>query len=124
MKFEPVRIQPVQQQLVIDVQLKLPAGNKLNSSVPLQYTILKGDFVDSDFVDKLQISETTDPSFKLHIPLRNETGESRFELAVKYFYCQEGLEAICRVASVNFTGEVQLSSQAVHQSLQLRHNAP
>ena len=123
-KFEPVRIQPVQQQLVIDVQLKLPAGNKLNSSVPLQYTILKGDFVDSDFVDKLQISETTDPSFKLHIPLRNETGESRFELAVKYFYCQEGLEAICRVASVNFTGEVQLSSQAVHQSLQLRHNAP
>ena len=114
----------MQQQLVIDVQLQLPVGNKLNSSVPLQYTILQGDFVDASFIGKLQISETNNARFNLYVPLRSETGQSRFELAVKYFYCQEGLESVCRVTSVRFAGEVQLSSQAGRKSLQLRHIAP
>ena len=114
----------MQRQLVIDVQLQLPVGNKLNSSVPLQYTILQGDFVDASLIDKLQILETNSARFNLRVPLRSETGQSRFELAVKYFYCQDGLESVCRVSSVKFAGEVRLSSQSGRKSLQLRHIAP
>ncbi|HAA68153.1 MAG TPA: hypothetical protein DCE55_03335 [Planctomycetaceae bacterium] len=123
-KFEPAHIQAMQRQLVIDVQLQLPVGNKLNSSVPLQYTILQGDFVDASLIDKLQILETDNARFNLRVPLRRETGQSRFELAVKYFYCQEGLESVCRVSSVKFAGEVHLSSQSGRKSLQLRQIAP
>ena len=123
-QFEPARVAAVQQQLVIDVQLQLPVGNKLNPSMPLQYTILRGNFVDTSLLDKLQIVETNDARFKVHVPLRSESGQSRFELAIKYFYCQEGFESFCRVTSVKFAGEVQLSSQANRKTLQLHHGAP
>ena len=119
--FEPVSVKPVRNRIVVDVQLELPAGHKLNPSAPLQYTIQAGGFVDSDFAGKTQIPETTSTRFTVQVPLQSKTGKSRFELAVKFFYCQQGLEAICRIASVKFAGDVMLSAKAPSTRLQLRH---
>ena len=119
--FEPVSVKPVRNRFVVDVQLELPAGHKLNPSAPLQYTIQAGSFVNSDFTGKTQIPETTSTRFTVQVPLQSKTGKSRFELAVKFFYCQQGLEAICRIASVKFAGDVTLSAKAPSTRLQLRH---
>jgi hypothetical protein len=122
--FAPTAVQPVDGQLGLSIELKLPDGYKLNPAVPMSYLveILEGDeIVSAEAIAKPRSIDNPTTQLDLGIPLTAEQGAARLRIMLTFFYCGEGAEALCKIGGVSWTGAVTLSDNTPNEELRLKH---
>jgi thiol-disulfide isomerase/thioredoxin len=86
------------------VQIKLPAGFKLNPLAPMSYRIevAAGSTgpVDRSKLGQAVRIEPAATTFEVPVPVTAETGEDQVRIALNYYYCREGKEGVCKMGRV------------------------
>ncbi len=88
----------------LQVDLKLPAGYKINPIAPLRYLVTAaGDAgpIDRAATGKLERIAEPAANFAIELPAK-AAGTDNLEVAVAYYYCQDGNEGLCKAGSVLF----------------------
>ncbi len=118
-KFDPVKVQPSDGVVKIQLDLALPIGFKWNRVAGFQCRIdVAGDEPLFDKKRLAQISTTEyDPNQEilLEAPLAANSGSDRIRIAATFFYCREGREAVCRIGEVHWIGKVDVAADGAKQ---------
>ena len=114
-KVEKQSAKPSDNQIKLKVRLVLPKGWKINDLAPMGYFVEA--IADSGPVDRSKLSDGVThlkkPSdqFEITVPVTGE-GDDSINVAMNYFYCQEGGEGICKVGSVVWEVPLGISTNA------------
>ncbi|MFP6613081.1 MAG: thioredoxin-like domain-containing protein [Pirellulales bacterium] len=108
------------------VKLALPEGWKINTLGPMQYRVTatakqgpikRGAIGETVLLDKTD--RTTE--FKIELPLTTESGEDQIEVGLRYFYCREGGEGLCKVGSVVWKLPLKVTADGSAEPISLEH---
>jgi hypothetical protein len=113
-KVAPTAVAPRDGKITLRVQIDLPQGWKMNELAPNGYRIEAQAAAGP--VDRAAIGKTTrlpapTATFAIELPIRGE-GEDLLEVAVTYYYCQEGGGGLCKVGSASWTLPIEIKSTA------------
>jgi thiol-disulfide isomerase/thioredoxin len=106
----------------LQVELKLPAGWKINPLAPMSYYLdaaPAGKVVDRAALGKQKVTPPA-ASFDVRLPVLGE-GEDAVTLGLNYYYCQEGDQGVCKIGSVQFTVPLKVAATATATSVNLPH---
>lgn len=124
--FDAVRLKSVAGSVKAKFTINLPPGCKLNEAAPMSYAI---QVVQEGLIDPVALNTpiriqppSTAPLVK--IPVLKDAGESTVRLRLVYYYCEEGAEALCRIDSVSWTGQIIVDPAGSPDPLDLRHDTP
>jgi len=94
----PERTVPGDGELTLQVELRLPAGSKLNPDAPMTYVVetLPGT---KTAWSATQVLPEVRPTFTVSVPAGKVAEASGLRLSLQYYECSEGSRAICRVKS-------------------------
>ncbi len=98
------RLKPADGKVRLQVDLKLPEGYKINPIAPLRYLVAaSGDAGPIDRTALGNVEQVAEPaaSFEIDLPAPSK-GSENLEVAVAYYYCQDGSEGLCKAGSVLF----------------------
>ena len=112
------KLAPTDGKVQLQVQLKLPAGWKLNADAPMSYYV-EGR-ADSGVINPQALNKSTrlaQPAtdFEVELPVTGN-GKETLKIGVTYYYCQEGLEALCKVGSIVWTVPVEVAADGQKQA--------
>jgi sugar lactone lactonase YvrE len=119
---EPVAVQPQDSTIGFKVDLQLPAGYKLNPMAPVRYSfepLGKEGPIDRSTAGKSIRLEKPAPSFEIRLPLASKTGEDQVNLSLRFFFCREGSEGLCKAGSVVWQVPVRLAADATQTAVPL-----
>lgn len=117
------KVAPADGKVQLQVQLKLPAGWKLNTEAPMGYYVEgRGD---SGLINPQSLNKTTrleQPATEFAVPLAvtGKSGKETVKVGVTYYYCEEGLEALCKVGSIVWTVPLEVAADG-QQQVTLEH---
>jgi DNA-binding beta-propeller fold protein YncE len=97
-------LKPTDGKVHLQVELKLPAGYKINPIAPLRYLVTAaGDAGPIDRAATGKVERIAEPAttFPIDLPAAG-MGKDELEIAVAYYYCQDGNEGLCKAGSVRF----------------------
>ncbi len=97
-------LKPTDGKVRLQVDLKLPAGYKINPIAPLRYLVTaagEAGPIDRAATGKLERIAEPAASFAIDLPAK-AAGSENLEVAVAYYYCQDGNEGLCKAGSVLF----------------------
>jgi hypothetical protein len=119
-------IRPVDGVINVAVELALPAGWKINERAPLRYLLIaKGDSgpVDRTAIGKPVVlpADQRRNRVEIKLPVVDTKGKDQLELSLTCYYCREGAEGFCKVASVIWSVPITVSESADSAAIQLRH---
>lgn len=111
-----VRLKPRDGAVRFDVTLKLPAGWKINTLAPASYQIdvagEPGSLVPAEAVGAAQRLAKGDRKrqFSVTMPVSVGSGTADVSVTVRYFYCQDGAEGLCKVGDVTWQMALTLTA--------------
>jgi thiol-disulfide isomerase/thioredoxin len=123
--LKAVSVKPADGSIRFRVQLTLPPQFKWNETafrcrlqVAGDSTVFKSDQIPelAEGFDQPSMSE-----FEVELPLGLASGEDRVRFQVTYFYCQQGLESLCRIGQVSWTGKVVVAADGEEEAVLLTH---
>ena len=124
-ELQETQVRPVDGRLTLSVDLVLPTGWKINTLAPLRYRIVAKR--DTGPVDRESLGEvvtiTEDERrsrFDITLPTTGNKGNDKLELSLTCYYCRDGAEGLCKVASVIWTIPLSLDESAEAVSIPLR----
>ena len=100
-------------ELVLQVNMKLPLGFKINPDVPIRYLVQSdtdSGVVNLDRFKTLQTQSQPDNPFDIRLPLSANSGKETLRISMTYYYCREGGEGFCHIKSAIWTIPVQVST--------------
>ena len=103
-----VTLKPVDGAVRLDVKLPLPAGWKINVLAPTSYQVdvegAEGPISRAAPMGTAVRLAKDDrkAQFSISLPLMAEKGTDRVSVTVRYYYCQEGAEGLCKVGDVTW----------------------
>jgi thiol-disulfide isomerase/thioredoxin len=122
--FGTVEVNPTDDRLRMLVELRLPAGCALNPQAPMSYVVnvKEGDAIlDPAAIGKrAQLAEPAE-EFQIALPLSRRTGSAKLEIWLVYFYCHEQSQALCKMGSAIWRGEVKLTPRGAPSPMILKH---
>ena len=116
-----VSLKPDEGKVRLQVDLTLPEGYKINPLAPLRYLVKSaGDTgpVDPQSLGELQRVAEPSATFDIDLPTAGE-GTQTLEVALAYYYCQDGSEGLCKAGSVIWKLPVTVSADAPESAAQL-----
>jgi sugar lactone lactonase YvrE len=118
-------VRPDGQSLRLQARIALPDGFKINPLAPLRYRIeAAGEGpVDRQAIGKQVKVEPPSAEFDIIVPLAQTAGSDVLEVAVNYYYCQEGAEGVCKAARAVWRVPVDLDAAAEATSVELKVQA-
>ncbi len=122
----PASVKPKDGKITLAIDLNLPFGWKLNTLGPMHYLVqAKGA---SGPIDRSAIGKAVWPAeadrkmkFNIALPLTADGGEDQLAVALRYFYCQDGAEGLCKVGSVVWNVPVKISADAESDTVVLEY---
>jgi DNA-binding beta-propeller fold protein YncE len=119
----PTVLRAVEGAIRLAVNLKLPAGYKINPRAPMSYRVESAN--PTGPVNRQALGQSTrvkEPSteFEVQLPVSASRGEDRLKLSLTYYYCQENAEGLCKVGSVAWTVPLTLAADAPQTVVPLR----
>ncbi len=121
-------VRPQQGRIRLRVEIKLPAGFKINPLAPMAYRVdpaeAKGSAagpVRADALGKSVRIPTPATQFEIPLTVDGSHGDQPLDVAVDYYYCREGAEGVCRMGTVVWTVPLSLSPEAKSDSVSLEH---
>ena len=112
-------LKPVDGKIQLKVQLKLPAGWKINELAPMRYytaAAAKSGAVKRDSLGRQSVAKPS-AEFDVVLPVSGE-GRDTVTVSMNYYYCQADGNGLCKMGSVVFTVPLDVNSkqgQAVGQ---------
>ncbi|REK17797.1 MAG: hypothetical protein DWQ42_21605 [Planctomycetota bacterium] len=129
-RVEGGRVRPVDGVVRLNVQLKLPEGWKINPRAPLRYQVDKtsegGLVAPGEPLGTLVRlpEEERRATFSIPLPLREEgEGGDVVRVRVRYYYCQEGAEGLCKVGDITWDVEFAVADDG-EPAVTLEHRVP
>ncbi len=113
---------PANGQATIRVQIRLPDGWKLNPLANPQYARQASGAQPGD---PLAVPQQVDPAsteFEVTVPIAAD--QRQLVLGIKYFYCREGAEGMCKLDRVLCKIPIQTTGDATAEPLELEIQAP
>jgi len=121
-KLEPVAVKPSGGGITVRVQIDLPFGWKINPLAPMKYWLKS--LVPEGPIDEASLGQkavqTPTAVFDIPLPLTG-AGNDALQVAVEYYYCQQGGEGLCKVGNVVWTVPLRISSDAQTSTVSLIH---
>lgn len=108
------------------VRLALPAGWKINTLGPMQYQVTakskegpveRGSIAKAVLIDE----KSRKTELEIELPLTAESGEDELEVGLRYFYCREGAEGLCKVGSIVWTLRIKVTADGSTKPITLDH---
>ncbi len=124
--LESQQLRAVDGNLRLDVQLVLPDDYKLNTLAPMGYQV--APLTDSGIVRREALNnwvrlEPQATEFTVDLPLAEEAGSDQLELGLTFYYCREGAEGLCKVASVVWNLSLEVTPDATNEAVRLEFAA-
>ena len=99
------------------VQIKLPAGWKINPLAPQNYkveaTAATPGPVAREGLGKAVRVEKPATAFDITLPVSAAAGSDQVRIALNYYYCQDGKEGVCKMGSVVWDAPITLSGEGL-----------
>ncbi len=105
----------------------------MNPQAPLEYTVdaagAKGPVMRDGLGKAVRIEKPAaliGPSayaVDIALPVKAATGRDTVRIAVDYYYCREGAEAVCKIGSAAWIVPLELSGTAGQPAVRLRQRA-
>lgn len=109
-------------QIIVNVELNIPLGGKLNDEAPMGYQIfpLEGDdiFTRAD-INKADELVENDGIASLRIPLNGTTGTARIAIEVSFGYCETADTDVCKLATATWIMNVTAADDGTVESATL-----
>jgi hypothetical protein len=118
-------LKPANGEVKLNVQLKIPAGWKVNQLAPMSYWVdskKETGPVKRDAFGKKKLSKPV-AVFDVKLPVSG-AGEDEINVSLNYYYCQEGDEGVCKIGSVVFTVPVKIADDAKESVATITHEIP
>ena len=114
---------PDEMPALVLLDLKLPEGMKINKAAPMSFYLqaTDGHFFKPESLKKRTSIAEPDSQVAIAVPLQSTSGPTKIKLSLTYYYCREGSEGLCRVGTVSWIGDVELSNDAKSTELRLAH---
>lgn len=119
------RIRPIENQLIVQVALRLPANMKLSPESPpiIRVRTRSGDPTVSPRAEGKPIEvEVRDSLGTVAIPLQRPSGTTTLEISLAYFFCETTPNALCRRATANWICPLELTGDSNLDQLILEPN--
>lgn len=100
-ELEEAKVQPSEGIVHLNVRLEIPEGWKLNPNAPMSYWLdIQGESgpIDPEFVG-LHRLDAPSATFDIALPVEG-TGSATVRLAMRYYYCQDNDQGLCKGGSV------------------------
>ena len=121
-KVKPVSVKPADGEIKLTVKLTLPAGWKTNPLGPMSYYLeAAGDAgpIDRKILGKKKVDPPAD-EFTIKLPTP-KPGDEKLTLSLRYYYCQEGAEGLCKVGAVVFQVPLKITDDAPQSEARLSY---
>jgi thiol-disulfide isomerase/thioredoxin len=116
------KVKPQEGAIKLNVHLQLPAGWKINKLAPASYWLeAAGDAgaIDRESLGRKKLEEPA-TEFEVSVPVKG-VGEDELQLAMNYYYCQEGDVGLCKVGSVVWNISLVIDEESSTTSIDLEH---
>ncbi len=126
-RIERARVAPKDGAVRLVVDLKLPAGYKINPRAPMAYQVAIGSKAGDpgplrrDGLGERVRLEKPSASFEIPLAVAAARGRTQVDVTVQYFYCREGKEALCKAGSVTWSVPLELKDDAPTDRVALEH---
>ncbi len=121
-KLNPTAVKPADGKVTLAIQLKLPAGWKINDLAPMAYYVEAES--ESGPIDRTAVGKTSldkpATTFNIALPVTG-TGPDVIKVSMNYYYCQDGGEGLCKVGSVVWTVPLNIDPAGNSASVVLEH---
>lgn len=112
-------------EIKVKVQLKIPAGWKVNPLAPMSYWVDSakpaGPVSRAAFGRKKLDAPTA--TFDVVLPVSG-TGEDEISVSLNYYYCQDADEGVCKIGAVVFTLPLKIADDAKDSTVTISHAIP
>lgn len=123
-KLPEAKVSALDGKLRLQVELKLPAGFKINRQAPLRYLVeaeLPTGPLDRKHLGKLQTVAEPTAQFPIDLPLTATQGRDAIKVSLAVYYCREGADGLCKMESVSWRLPVVLDPAARTKAATLPH---
>ena len=121
-RVEPVTLKPQDGLVWLAVKLALPEGYKINPEAPMKYKVTAPAGpgpIDPSSIGRSVKVDPPMPGFQVELPLTRGSGETTVEVAVDYYYCQEGPSGICKTGRTTWIVPLRIASTATRSTAPL-----
>ncbi len=127
-QLEGVKVRPARDVVRLDVKLGLPEGWKINTLAPMSYQIdldgPAGPFVAGELGSAVRVpKEKRQVDFSVKIPVSETQGSAQIQVTLRYYYCQEGAEGLCKVGKATWSVDLALADDG-DSAVVLEHQVP
>ena len=107
----PLSLKSTDGKIQLKVQLKLPAGWKINELAPMRYYTAATSKTGAVKRDSLGRQSVAKPSaeFDVVLPISGE-GRDTVTVSMNYYYCQADGNGLCKMGSVVFTVPLEVNA--------------
>jgi hypothetical protein len=120
-----VNLKPTDGKVTLNVELKIPAGWKVNTLAPMSYWVdstKAAGPVNRSALGKQKLDAPT-AKFPVTLPVTG-AGEDEITVSLNYYYCQDADEGVCKIGSVVFTVPVKIATDAKESAATITHVIP
>ena len=104
-------------QLTFEVELKVPAGYKLNTLAPVSYRLAAAGeqslVAAASLGERIQIEAPAEGTIvRFSVPLASPTGKGELKITVSYGFCRDGAGGLCRLGTLTWLIPVEVAADA------------
>jgi thiol-disulfide isomerase/thioredoxin/DNA-binding beta-propeller fold protein YncE len=112
-------------EIKVKVQLKIPAGWKVNPLAPMSYWVdssKPAGPVNRAAFGRKKLDEPV-ATFDVILPVTG-IGEDEISVSLNYYYCQDADEGVCKIGAVVFTLPLKIADDAKESTVTISHAIP
>src|SRR5262249_16611552 len=114
----PAAAVPADGDLTLAVELRLPAGSKLNPEAKMTY-VVEGFTGDRSVWSETRAVAEVKPSFQVTVPAARRGRADKLRLSLVYYECGEGNQSLCRIKSQIWDVPLKPDAMATSRVIQL-----
>jgi hypothetical protein len=115
-------VKPNNNQLELQVSLKLPDGWKINPLAPMSYWVDSPQTSGSLNRSAFGRHSLNKPVADFRVPLRVDgAGPDEVQVSLSYYYCQTKDEGVCKVGAIVFLVPMDIAAEGAPGPIKLTH---
>ncbi|WP_081445039.1 thioredoxin-like domain-containing protein [Blastopirellula marina] len=105
----PTKVTAANGQVNLNVDIQLPPGWKINTLAPTSYYLEGESTGPAQIAAEVELVTLAEPKpqFSVSVPVAGE-GKSTVKLSLRYYYCEEGVDGLCKTAEVRWSVPLEI----------------
>ncbi|MFI4874027.1 MAG: hypothetical protein ACIALR_01730, partial [Blastopirellula sp. JB062] len=107
-------------QIELNVDIQLPNGWKINSLAPISYYLEGESDGSAKIVSSAELTNLPEAKPQFSIPVKvSGTGQVTAQLSLRYYYCEDGVDGLCKMAEVSWKIPLEIVAEGGKPSMPL-----